>query len=112
LERPKSLNPNWALTASYNQTLYEKTIPPLHVLARAVWQLVSPGFNRVPGCQPDGTDGSNSSDSGNLVGSASVNTNRSTWCDVWFRFIRSRRQDSPEVGEKAGTQAWDYHRYR
>ena len=42
-EGPKSLNPNRAFTASYDQTLYEKTIPPLHVLARAVWQLVSAG---------------------------------------------------------------------
>jgi hypothetical protein len=37
------LNPNWAFTASYDQRLYEKTIPPLHVLARAVWHLVSAG---------------------------------------------------------------------
>ena len=35
-ESPKSLNPNWGFTASYDQTLYEKIIPPLHVLARAV----------------------------------------------------------------------------
>src|SRR5215467_12204906 len=33
---PKSLNPNWAFTASYDQTLYEKTIPPLYVLAGTV----------------------------------------------------------------------------
>ena len=43
LRESKSLNPNWAFTASYDQTLYEKTIPPLHVLARAVWHLVSAG---------------------------------------------------------------------
>ena len=42
-EGPKSLNPNWGFTASYDQTFYEKTIPPLHVLARAVWHLVSAG---------------------------------------------------------------------
>jgi hypothetical protein len=46
LEYSKSLNPNWALTASYDQTLYEKTIPPLHVLARAVWHPVSAGSDR------------------------------------------------------------------
>jgi len=69
------LNPNWAFTASYDQTLYEKTIPPLHVLARAVWHLVSAGSDRNSECQPDS---SNSGDSGNLNGDASINTNGST----------------------------------
>ena len=40
-EYSKSLNPNRTFAASYDQTLYEKTIPPLHVLTRVVWQLVS-----------------------------------------------------------------------
>ena len=44
-ESSKSLNPNRTFTASYDQTLYEKTIPPVHVLARPVWQLVSAGSN-------------------------------------------------------------------
>ena len=76
LEFSKSLNPNRAFTASYDQTLYEKTIPPLHVLARVVWQLVSPSSNRSPDCRPDSTDGSNSRDSrdsGNLNSGASIN---------------------------------------
>jgi hypothetical protein len=73
------LNPNRALTASYDQTLYEKTIPPLHVLARVVWQLVSADSNRSPDCQPDSTDGSNGRDSGNLNSVASING--STWCN-------------------------------
>jgi hypothetical protein len=44
------LNPNGRFAASYDQTLYEKTIPPLHVLARAVWQLVSAGSKRSADC--------------------------------------------------------------
>ena len=74
----KSLNPNWAFTASYDQTLYEKTIPPLHGLARVVWQLVSADFDRNSDCQPDSSDGSNSRDSGNLSSRASINTNSGT----------------------------------
>ena len=42
---PKSLNPKWAFTASYDQRNYEKTIPPLYVHARAVWYLVPAGAN-------------------------------------------------------------------
>ena len=38
----KSLNPEREVAASYDQTLYEKTIRPLPMFARAVWQLVSP----------------------------------------------------------------------
>ena len=76
-ECSKSLNPNRTLAASYDQTLYEKTIPPLHVLARVVWQLVSAGSDRKSDCQPDSTDGSNSRDSGNLNSGASINTNGS-----------------------------------
>jgi hypothetical protein len=68
------LNPNRPFTASYDQTLYEKTIPPLHVLARVVWHLVSADSHRDSDCQPDSTDG------GNLNGGASING--STWCDV------------------------------
>ena len=86
----KSLNPNRTFAASYDQTLYEKTIPPLHVLARVVWQLVSAGSDRNSDCQPDSTDGSNSRDSGNLNSGVSINANGSPWCDVEFRFIRSR----------------------
>jgi hypothetical protein len=44
-EGPKSLNPKWALPASYDQRHYEKTIPPLYALARAVWHLVPAGAN-------------------------------------------------------------------
>jgi hypothetical protein len=69
----KSLNPKRAFTASHDQTLYEKTIPPLHVLARVVWQLVSADFDRNSDCQPDSTDGSNSRDSGNLNSGAIIN---------------------------------------
>ena len=75
-EDPKSLNPKCAFTASYDQTLYEKTIPPLYVLTWAVWQLVSAGCNRDADCQPNSGDGSNSRGSGS--GSASINTNGST----------------------------------
>ena len=78
-EYSKSLNPNRTFAASYDQTLYEKTIPPLHVLARVVWQLVSADSNRSPDCQPDSTDGSNGRDSGNLNSVASING--STWCN-------------------------------
>jgi len=67
------LNPNRMFTASYNQTLYEKTIPPLHVLARVVWQLISSVSNRNSDCQPDSSDGSNRRDSGNLNSGASIN---------------------------------------
>ena len=81
-EYSKSLNPNWAFTASYDQTLYEKTIPPLHVLARAIWHFISPGSNRNPGCHADSTDGSNGRDSGSLNSVASINTSGSTQCDV------------------------------
>jgi hypothetical protein len=87
------LNPNWAFTASYDQTLYEKTIPPLHVLARAVWHLVSADSDRNSDCQPDSSDGSNSRDSGNLIGSASINSgarinnNASTEGNRCFWFI-------------------------
>ena len=52
-------------TASYDQTLYEKTIPPLHLLARVVWQLVSADSDR--------NSGSNVRDSGNLSSGASIN---------------------------------------
>ena len=78
-ESPKSLNPIWAFGASYNQTLYEKTIPPLYVLARGIRHLVSPSFNRNAYGEPDG---GSSRDSGNLNSLASINTNRSTECDV------------------------------
>jgi len=44
------LNPNRTFTASYDQTLYEKTIPPLHVLARIVWQLISPSSGPNSDC--------------------------------------------------------------
>src|SRR4029077_5041794 len=100
-ECSKSLNPNRTFAASYDQTLYEKTIPALHVLARVVWQLVSADSDRKSDWQPDSHDGSNSRDSGDLNSRVSINTNGSPKCDVWFRFIRSRRQDSPEAGEKA-----------
>ncbi len=69
-----SLNLNWAFTASYDQTLYEKTIPPLHMLARVVWQLISSGSDRKSDCQPDS---SNSRNSGNLNSGVSINTNGS-----------------------------------
>jgi len=72
------LNPNRAFTASYDQTLYEKIIRSLYVLARVVWQLISAVSNRTSDCQPDSTDGSNSRDSGNLNSRASINTNGST----------------------------------
>jgi hypothetical protein len=81
LEGSKSLNPNWAFTASYDQTLYEKTIPPLHVLDGAGRQLVCPSSNRNPDCQSDSSDGSNRRDSGNLIGGASLNSNASTQGD-------------------------------
>jgi len=86
-EGPKSLNPNWVFTASYDQTLYEKTIPPLHVLAGTVWQLVSAGSDRISDCQRDSADGSNSRDSSNLISSTSINSNASTEGDRWFGFI-------------------------
>jgi hypothetical protein len=72
------LNPNRTFAASYDQTLYEKTIPPLHGLARTVWQLVSTGPDRDCDCQPD-SDGRNS---GNLNSDVSINTNGSPWRDV------------------------------
>jgi hypothetical protein len=81
------LNPNWGFTASYDQTLYEKIIPPLHVLARAVWHLVSASSDRNSDCQPDSPDGSNSRDSGNLISSPSINSNASTEGNRWFYFI-------------------------
>src|SRR5215510_8342760 len=68
----KSLNPNRPFAASHDQTLYEKTIPPLYVLARGVWHLVSPGFNRNADGQPDRADGSSSRDGGNFFGGASI----------------------------------------
>ena len=73
----KSLNPNRIFAASYDQTLYEKTIPPLHVLARVVWQLVSAGADRKSDCQPDSTDGSNGANSCNLNSGVSINANGS-----------------------------------
>jgi hypothetical protein len=88
-EYSKSLNPNRTFAASYDQTLYEKTIPPLHMLARVVWQLISSGSDRHSDCQPDG-DGSDSDNGSNLNSGVSINANGSPWCDVWFRFIRSR----------------------
>ena len=72
-ECSKSLNPNRTLAASYDQTLYEKIIPPLHLRDSAGWQLVCAGSNRDSDCQPDRTDGSNSRDSGNLNSGASIN---------------------------------------
>ncbi len=78
-EYSKSLNPNRTFAASYDQTLYEKTIPPLHVLARVVWQFVSADSDRNSYCQPDSTDGSNGRDSSNLNSVASING--STWCN-------------------------------
>jgi len=69
------LNPNRAFTASYDQTLYEKIIRSLYVLARVVWQLISAVSNRTSDCQPDSTDGSNSRDSGNLSSGVNLNTN-------------------------------------
>jgi hypothetical protein len=65
------LNPNRTFAASYDQTLYEKTIPPLHVLARVVWQLVSADSDRKSDCQPDSSDGRNSC---NLNSGVSINT--------------------------------------
>ena len=73
LKGSKSLNLNWAFTASYDQTLYEKTIPPLHMLARVVWQLISSGSDRKSDCQPDSSAGSNSRNSGNLNSGVSTN---------------------------------------
>src|SRR5262252_4674392 len=109
---PKSLNPNWAFTASYDQTLYEKTIPPLYVLAGTVWHLVSAGSDRNSDFQPHSADRSNSRDSGKLNSRACINSNASTEGNRWFCFIRHRRQDSPEAGEKAWWQAWHHYRYR
>jgi hypothetical protein len=54
----------------------------------AGWKLIWAGSHRNSEYQPNGTDGSNSRDSGNLNSGASINC--STWCDVKFRFIRSR----------------------
>ena len=71
LRGAKSLNPNRTFAASYDQTLYEKTIPPLHVLARAVWQLVSADCDRNSDRQPNSSDGSN------LNSGISSNTNGS-----------------------------------
>ena len=73
----KSLNPNRTSTASYDQILYEKTIPPLHVLARVVWQLVSADSDRKSDCQPDSRDGGDSCNSGNFNNGVSINTNGS-----------------------------------
>ena len=81
----------------------------LHVLARVVWHLVSADSNRDSERQPDSTDGSNSRDSGSLNGGASING--ITYFDV-VPVIRSRRQNSPEAGEKAWSQAWHHHRCR
>jgi hypothetical protein len=72
------LNPNRPFTASYDQRLYEKTIPPLDVLAGAVWHLVPAGSHRKSDCQPNGN-------SDNFSGSASINA--STRRDREFRFI-------------------------
>jgi len=68
------LNPNGTFAASYNQTLYEKTIPPLHGLAWVVWHLVSAGADRHSDSQPDSADGSNG---GNLNSGGSNNANGS-----------------------------------
>jgi len=79
------LNPNGPFAASYDQTLYEKIIPPLHVLARAVWQLVSAGSNPNGDCRPDSSDGRNSRDScdsGNLNYRISTNSNARTKCGL------------------------------
>src|SRR5262249_17409474 len=87
LKGPKSLNLNRAFTASYDQRLYEKTIPPLHVLTGPVWHLVSAGSNRKSDCQSDSTDGSNRRDSGNVAGCASING--SPQGNARYSFIRS-----------------------
>jgi len=84
---PKSLNPNQAFAASYDQTLYEKTIPPLPGLARTVWQLVSTGSDRNSDCHADCSDGSNSR---NFNSGVSINANGSPCCHAEFCFIRSR----------------------
>src|SRR5881227_1700490 len=65
-ECSKSLNPKPTFTASHDQTLYEKIICPLSVLARVVWQLVSADSNRNSDCQPDSTGGGNSGASGDV----------------------------------------------
>jgi len=67
------LNPNRTFAASYDQRLYEKTIPPLHVLARVVWQLVSTGPDPKCDCHAH----SDGSDSRNLNSGFSINTNGS-----------------------------------
>jgi len=106
------LNPNRPFAASYDQRRYEKTIPPLHVLSRALWHPVSPGSNRSANYQSDSADRSSGRDSGNVNSGARININGSTQCDIQFNLLRSRGQDSPETGEKAWSQARDYHRYR
>ena len=89
-ECSKSLNPNWDFGASYDQRLYEKTIPPLDVLAGAVWHFVSAGSNRQPDCQPDSPGGCNCRDSSNLPCDFRVDTNAGSECDVELSFIRYR----------------------
>jgi len=76
------LNPNRTFNASYDQTLYEQIIPPLHLLDGTDWQLVCAGFNRNSDCQPNSSDGRDSRDSSNLNSSASVNSNDGTECAV------------------------------
>jgi hypothetical protein len=76
------LNPNRPFAASYDQRLYEKTIPPLHVLPRALRHLVSPGANRSAHYQSDSADSSSRRDSGNVNSDTSINTNSSSQCDI------------------------------
>jgi len=87
----KSLNPNGAFAASYDQRHYEKIIPPLHLLTGAGWQLVWAGSNRNTHCQPDNNGSSNSHHVSNVNRSACINAN-----GYWeFGFIGSRGQNSP-----------------
>src|ERR1044071_6316043 len=87
LETPKSLNPNGAFSASYDQRIYEKTICHLHVLARAVWHLVSPSFNRNCQSQPNSSDGSHCGDSSNLFDCSGINP--TTHGNAGWSFSRS-----------------------
>ena len=90
LEWSRLLNPNRPFSASYDQTAYEKTIPPLYLRDAGDGQLTWPGSNGYSDCQPDSSDRSDSRDSGNLNSGVGINTNGSTQRDVWFRFIGSR----------------------
>src|SRR5450759_842607 len=91
-EESKSLNPNRPLSASYDQSTYESINHPLHLFHPLGDKFTCAGPDGIANREPGSSNNSNSNN----------NPNRQRLS------IGSRRQDSPEAGEKV-SRASRYH---